>query len=588
MSELIVCTCAAVRHLSERDAQEFSWLYLGKHLRLREQVACRLGEKRRIALGDRLHRAAESLRQPFLDFIADLGKIQTDRLGWWSSSCSWKDPGASDLFLLLCYAEIIEGLIRGRQEGGRPLVVVIEDRWLFRQLRETFAQDVGVEFHGRALLWPGQIRALGTGLVSRVIWLLRLVRNYVVHASHWRGEATGVPGQSVVALYSDPQPRCLVEPDEWADPYLGSLDLLLAEAGYSILRFSLPESGGLEEPIGRRRRYFRPLILYLSLCGALRAWVTTWKLTWPPRAEIGGRPIGWLLRREYWRDRWRSSHFLRRVFVQCIRRFFEVEKPAVVIFPYENQPWEKLLILEAQGQGISTLGYQHGAGMSRFRLSYFHGRGETEFAPMPDCIVSSGPYAHEILLADGTPKDRLIMGGSLRFQHVLQNGRQNPEASPAVGTPIRVLVALPIEQPMAEHLLAALQRAFPDGGLSEGMEFVIKPHPVHPVTGRSLTWPAEVVHGSIQEAMRDCPVLLYTGTSVGIEALAMGRRVVRYRSELLLDLDISAFASDEAIVDCGDDDLRTKLLMTVEGVAAEEPPRVQSAETVGRVFRPVD
>ncbi|MBI3437871.1 MAG: hypothetical protein HY054_04345, partial [Proteobacteria bacterium] len=41
----------------------------------------------------------------------------------------------------------------------------------------------------------------------------------------------------------------------------------------------------------------------------------------------------------------------------------------------------------------------------------------------------------------------------------------------------RVLVTLPIDEDLGRHLLHALGKAFPDGGVGEGLEFVIKPHP---------------------------------------------------------------------------------------------------------------
>ena len=87
----------ARRLLRKRMLQEWSgqrWVYVGKNAGHREALIGLLGEKALVPLGCRLHMIAEKLRQPFLDFIAELGRIQKDQLGWWSSTCSWKSSTA--------------------------------------------------------------------------------------------------------------------------------------------------------------------------------------------------------------------------------------------------------------------------------------------------------------------------------------------------------------------------------------------------------------------------------------------------------------------------------------------------------------
>ncbi len=558
MTGLVVCTIKGVKRLSAEESRDYTWVYLGKDLERRDVVASQLGDKELLCLCDRLHRTAERLRQPFLDFIADFGKRQTDSLGWWSSSCSWKDPEASDLFLLICYEHLGVQFIHEREESDNPLIVVIEDAWLFRQLEECFSGRPDVKFEGGLPLWPDYLRAILLGVAARGAWAFRLARNYLLQSWYWKRDQHLLLSGPLVAIYSYPHGRCLANEEGWVDPYLGDLKDLLEETGYSVCRFSPPEVSGFEKAIRRRRHYFRPLILYIALGEAFRAMFASWEMVWSPATNIAGRSVGWLLRREFCKDRWRSSHLLHRVFFDCMGRFLKVERPRLVVFPYENQPWERMLVLAAREQRVATLGYQHGAGLAHFMLSYFHGKGEAESAPIPDVIVTSGPYSHEVLAEGGTPASRLVMGGSLRFQYLLSCQHSVP--LPTITNPLKVLVALPIEQAWAQHLLDALRRAFPDGGCTEGMEFLVKPHPMAPMAGRSLKWRATLAGGTFEQAVRACWIVIFTGTSTGAEALAMGRRIIRYRPELLIDLDVTAFLRGEAIVDCGDQDIRTKLL----------------------------
>lgn len=582
-TRLIICPVGAVARLQLDNMSGVPWLYLGKDLEKREAVGRRLGEKGLLDLGGRLHEAAETLRQPFLDFIAALGRIQEDRFGWWASTCSWKEAGASDLFLLVCYQHMVTCLERARQVNEPPLVLVIEDPWLLRQLKEALTGKGGVEFHGTAPLWPLCLQAMALGLVARVVWALRLAKNYLLQAWFWTCQEPAIPPRLKVGIYSPPQARSLAKPDGWIDPYLGNLSALLEKAGYTVLRFCPPEMGGFERALGQRSQYFRPLILSITVSGVLRALFATWRPRWPSPSEVAGQPVHWLLRREWWKDRWRSSYFLFRVFSQCMLKLLESEQFAALIYPYENQPWEKLLVLNARSCGVGTIGYYHSAGLARFTLSFFHGAGESDYHPLPDLIVTSGSYAQELLRTGGTPSDRLVMGGSLRFQYLLTDDEPVPIASS--GETVKVLVALPLDGTLARHLLHALRRAFPDGGRAEGIEFSVKLHPVGSITEKSIQWPAAVLPGRFVDVLRPCHIVIYSGSSTGLEALALRRRVIRYRSELLLDLDVAALIGGHDIVDCSDHDLRTTLL----SVARTPAPSSEKewSESLKRIFSPV-
>ena len=72
-----------------------------------------------------------------------------------------------------------------------------------------------------------------------------------------------------------------------------------------------------------------------------------------------------------------------------------------------------------------------------------------------------------------------------------------------------------------------------------------------------------------------------------MEALVMGRIVLRYRSELLLNTDRVELPAGEAVVDCGDDDLRTQVLTVLDRL--KQRPAAQVIDgLLKRVFPPPD
>lgn len=558
MSRCRICTPGQLRRNHSDFGDSTPWVYLGKDLSKRASAGRVLGEFNRLHLGNRLHTVAERLRQPFLDFIGNLGRVQRDRLGWWASSCSWKNSSRSDLFLLACYLGVADELLYDLEGLDRRLVIVLEDPWLFSQLRDMYAERPGVQFHGSPVLWLKCLRAFVFGIGSRVVWSGRLLRQYVAQRWLWKWETCQLSNRPQIGLYSYPQDRCLNGTDGWTDPYLGNLDSILEKAGHSIVRFSPPEVGGYESALAKRSHYFAPLILWSTIPSFLRSLRASWRPVWPSITKIGGLPVRRLLLREWWLDRWRSSHFLFHLFFESFTTFLACSQIRLLIYPYENQPWERLLVLAARAQHVPTLGYQHGGGLAPFMLPYFYGEGEADWAPVPDMIVTSGVYSFELLAAGGVPRSRLTVGGSFRHEY-LWSAREFPSV-PLPSGRVQILVAMPIDHDLTQHLLHSLRKAFPDGGASDGLEFIVKPHPMSAFEKQDLQWPAKVAVDSFDGALRCCAVVLYSGSGTGIEAWVMGRTVLRYRSELLLDADRMKFLDGNAVIDCGDEDLRKKLL----------------------------
>ncbi|HBH04305.1 MAG TPA: hypothetical protein DDZ42_20735, partial [Candidatus Rokubacteria bacterium] len=265
------------------------WFYLGKDLRTRRRLGARLGAERRAWLGDRLHAAARELRQPFLDFVARVGAVQSDRIAWWSTTFSWKVWGASDVFLLICYLIVAERLVEDAVSRKEPILIVVEDPWLLRQMRDNWAGNANVQFHGVPSLVLVKARAVLLGLVRRAAWAFRMVRHYWRQRRVWPRATLQAPVKPTAGIYTYPQRRSLRGETGWADPYLPGLDEIFRDVGYDVIRFSAPQCDGLEQELAVRHRDFRPLILYASAAGFWRSLRAVWWPRWPGRLEVAGR-----------------------------------------------------------------------------------------------------------------------------------------------------------------------------------------------------------------------------------------------------------------------------------------------------------
>ncbi|TAK16611.1 MAG: hypothetical protein EPO35_04940, partial [Acidobacteria bacterium] len=336
-----------------RDGQG-RWVYLGKSVTLRRRVEA-VRARPREPLGRGLQVIARELRQPFLDFVADIGAAEPDAVSWWSTTFSWKVWGASDLFLLVCYLKAAQELIDEALDHGADLTLVVEDDWLAHQIADANAPR-GVRCRRRPLA-AAKIGAFVLGTARRLAWLGQTLGSWR-RQRRFTGRAAAVP-RATAAIYTYPMTRCLRDAGGYADALLPGMDDLLRECGHRVMFFSPPERGGFEAELAARRQYFRPLILDSSAGAVIRSLFAMWRprvRTWP---LIAGLRVDHLACREYWRDAARAQWCRYRHFYECARKMLTDEALEWVVFPFENQPWEKLLVLAARERGVRTAGVQH-------------------------------------------------------------------------------------------------------------------------------------------------------------------------------------------------------------------------------------
>jgi hypothetical protein len=461
----------------------------------------------------------------------------------------------------------------------------VEDPWLLRQLKENWAGDPGVHVSIKARLWPRKVRAVLLGVAKRDRWLLKVLWHYCRQRWTWLSGRTRVPTRAAIAIYSFPMARCLRDGSAWEDPFLPGLDQFFNNLGYDVIRFTPPEQSGFENQLAARRNYFHPLILYATAGSIFRSLAAIWWPRWPRQLSLKGMSIQTLVEREWWIEVGRSSSCVYRMFYECSRRMLRRGEWKWIVYPYENQPWEKMISLCARERGIRTAGIQHST-LSKYYMSYFLGIGEAQHMPLPDVICTSGPYPHRMLAEGRNPIERLKMCGSIRYNYLTNHGQKG--SPPPLDFAIRsqVLVALPIDIHMAQHLLAAIRSAFPLGGREEGLCFHIKAHPMCLISQANIGFPALEAPTPIYEALQTCGMVIFVGTTVGPEALALGRPVLRYRPELLLDLDPSEVYGD-SIPTCTDVNLRESVLALVRGDQQVTP--ADHIQTVNaQIFAPVD
>lgn len=569
-----------------RPLSGLRWIYLGKAVEAHRWTRQCFGAENEWLYDDKLRETAEELRQPFLDFVAAVGAEQKDPLTWWSTRFSWKMWTASDLFLLICYSTVAQSCIEEARQDQFSLLVVVEDPWLLRQIQENLRithPDVLVKdfaLHGERL------KCLLFGLARRLKWLLTVTRNHGRQKRLWPNLECPVPASPAVGIFSYPSQSAFEVSGQWRDAHLPGLDRFLTELGLQVVRFCPPEFSGWEKELAERSSFAYPLILWATGRRVFRSLCAFWWPRWPNSLFLKDHGIRWLCLREWWQEIGLASLCAYRLYYECLQGMLSKGSWRHLITFYENQPWEKLQVLAARAKGVKTVGIQINT-FSRFYLSYGLGLGEETRLPLPDTIGSSGEVPHRLLMEYGIPSSSIQLCGALRYPDLVERLSKPDPKAPSKTERSRILVVLPIDPVLTRHLLEALVQAFPDGGAEAGLHFVIRPHPIYPIPRSWVCLPATLAAATLtnlQENFSSCGLVLFTASTVGFEALAEGKAVLRYRSPRLFDLD-EVYGTWIPVV--SDSNLRAQLLACVQEESLAYT-REDAVRLISASFRPVD
>jgi hypothetical protein len=594
-----------VRRLAGRLSRiSLEWCYFGTDLSRRGKVNGIFSAGKLISITEELNRIALDAKQPFLDWIAEIGSRQKDKLNWWASRIASKSPLQTDFFLLVCYHKLFRSWVAGgRQSGTR--IVVVEDPWLRSLLRRDFAAASGVAFLGSnadvvadAAYWLARV-PLAMGYVIVLYTWRKLITRLVLSGSQpFREQARHKEGE--ILLYTWIEKSCFASSEKLNDAYMGRLEEILSKNGETVKR--LTWLAIRTKFLWKLRPFVKNLLVttqYITFRDTVRCAASFFRvagLRMLPRLEGSDHTL--LFYRELLHE-WGGPGFATyRLSYVAFRRLARCygDRLKCLVYPFENQPWEKMLCLafKKEAPAVRLIGYQH-ASVPSLLLSYFLGTNESRHVPLPDVIVTNGKATLDQLKDGGFPTENLIDGGAFRFEYLFNVKERNGLRARTRTGEYRILVAFPISRLHAMSLLRDLletyQVPFLDDKREQRVIFILKFHPYlewEMVAGRREKLPPwfTVSQQPLSELMANVDLFLYSPpTGTWREAYLSGVPVLKYRGEFL-DVDSTDTLRVKELPVCSRDTLREKThaLLTEAAVSTNEMRR----GFLGEVFSPVD
>lgn len=526
--------------------EKIAWYYLGKDVFRRERIARILGEENKVSLRASLHNITRDFSQPYISFVAEWGRNQQDRLNWWAGKFASKSHMQSDFFLLFCYKVLTLRLVEEAAERNR--VIFIEDPWLFLDLKKDCADKGKTAFSGRPALAQIKLFCLVRGVICRLGFCLWSVWARWVMFCHY-GASSGRE-EKRTAIINPAEKRAFRE-GRYVDNYMPGFKELLAENGVNfvylyLVRYPLSTA----KDAGKNKQILWPLIYNVKLPALLKRMLQYWQPAGDRKVSrrIGSYDVSVLLQREWWLELASAGFNVHLTLFDALDDFFQKRQCGSVIYVFENQPWEKMVCLAAAKNGVKTTGYQSSSIWKLF-LSQFIAEDERSFIPLPDKIVTAGSYFAQLYKEGNIPGNKLFVGGTWRYPQMPNELKSDMLKDKAPRSVPVVLIPLCFDMAISTAMLQQIIKTISKNGLSEKMQFWVKPHPGN--TRYELNRLSKflsdfhLVGEPFTNLLKDVDVVIASTSTIGLEAYLCGKRVVSFIPENLLAADPLLDVSDD-------------------------------------------
>ncbi len=428
----------------------------------------------------------------YCDLIAAIGQQQGACLPWWASTLAAKNFDVTDFW---------QRVQRFAAPNEAPLPAAAR-RW-------AVAGPACRQLYRAYLLAPPAMRRQATRLQRQV------PPGPVVLVTHWLAHCFPPSGDYVDSYWQPLLDHCAAQ---------GIACVLL---GLHVVdeHAVVQAVTARDNRLGPAGTISFPLALFLTPADVWRAacWAATSRLALPAALPFRGKDLGPLLRHQYATEVANGDILVNLCCFLAFRRVIARLQPRRILWPWENLPWERMLIRAARQAAVPPrlVAYQHGA-LPPFLLNHFPGRGESRCAPMPDRLLTVGPETAELLQRYGDfPAGVVQPACALRHQQ-LQHLAPPAFPEPA-GRPVGVALLA------GGDTSARLMRLAIDGLADLGRPVWVRCHPLWPEAFVRRDWtgglPPNFCFAPPQPVARflaQVGCVVCSESSLGFEAVAAG------------------------------------------------------------------
>jgi len=512
-----------------------------------------------VPIREALSANAELLKEHLINIEESQLKPSKDRLWWDASDLADKGPYATNLLLNASRFKIFHDACG----SGGNLIFIVGDgdlgRLLYEEARKK-GMKVGWQHPGSALGLQGKLSNVGAVLKRQ--W--RCLRTLLAGLSH------------VVRMYRAVRTRRRLNPVKidalreadvllvvWSaahtfpkegllkrDGNLGRIPEILKDSGLKVgyLVNQVVGNDSIADMADNITGADDPVLALedcLSIGEILKAAVAS--LIDPWRIQLDASDGYNSLEPILWLERQREIVEWRPVQTRLVAAFGTALKrlsifPKVIVHQYENQPWEKVLrmALRANCPAVRIVGCQHVPLPSLF-INNYPSKNEIREGLLPDKVIVAGKYFIDMFAEKGFPKNRLTVGGALRYESLMNAvGKEQQRESEQ---PVTILCCTSID---FDESFELVHKVVQGAKSLSNIRIVINFHPSRSNAFRKQLSEriAQLSDGvgpkpeysdrSVRDLMEETDVVAYNTSSSALDALLKNKRTLC----VLRDLDL--------------------------------------------------
>ncbi len=602
---LIVCPplkTSINKVLRQLEGNDFRWAYLGEDVAQAIAIEQQLKDTgQRIEIAEELQKTAQSLRQPYIDYIGKLS-LKNNSILWWVGSLSEKNPWVSKTFLYACYIRLFQTILSSN--GQKDLVFFGENK----ALRKCLVKNIPNSHKWKVLCFESSthaiLRTLRNALeitIHKGYFVLNYIYRLLLTKYYRLNQISGEKlqeGKGFVLIHNWIDQRSFDANGVYHDSYLGGLAYHLGDKGGEVvivpgILSTVSYRQTLKKMVQSSEKFLVPES-FLKISDILRIFVKTIANAPSKRAYPGfeGIEVSEIINDDFRRDWQGIRTALSLLNYEVVKRWRNAGIPiGIFIYPYENHVWEKAYCMALRECYPSTkiVGYQH-ATVPKMVLNYFFSRDELPILPFPDKVITNGKYMERLLKESGYESEKVVCGGAIRYVSMM-NKEKNAPIKQGASSPV-ILVTPSIDKNETVELVWKVLQAFRQ---KDEYKIILKFHPVIPYLNIARNLGALPEHfiisdKPVSELLPQSHVLLYTSSATCIEALSAGVPVLHIKSDFTIDRDdLSDFPSGIRQSAKNKDDIirmTEKILETDEKELSEQ--RIIWEDIVSEIFGPVD
>lgn len=529
------------RHIPDSDKEKIYLVFGDLRAQARDSLAA-LGFKEQ-ELPENNEQSRDEFLREYIDLIGSIGK-ENNTLCWWATDVASKNRFTSRITELLSHFLEIVNIARNQQFS--VMLVVNPDWTILPSLKKACLKDrVELVVSGDLVM-----AKLFSFTASRLGSLASAMSNFAKMAIRCV-YCRFVLGNKMKSLRDDSGPyyviktfiynRSFSKGPGYTDSFFGKLPDILSKNRKLLIfayilggyRYCLNEIKKCNSPFG-----IIPIEYFISasdLISAFKAFIVS-RVAVSEKYMLGYE-VADIIRNELSRT-WNGIQYYQLIHCWALKRMLKKVKADTFLLTHENNPWEKMCIAALRQVSPDTfiIGYQHTI-VSHASANMFPSAYENGIMPFPDKILTVGEATKNIMERYGKFDNVPVRAScALRFEYLFDSDRIARENNE------NILLAL--EGVKGVHKLIAY--ALRELGGNDKYKVRIRMHPLIPWRylqgkyGFNLEkYPNFHLSpdGPVKNDLDWSGVVLYWGSTIGLEALNLGRPIVHYTTGSILNYD---------------------------------------------------